>query len=134
MNVGSGDEIRLSNSLCSGLPGESTRNAMSRWSRRNLAFRALSSGPWHLKQCRARIGRTSVVNKSGSAARSGKATKIETTPASKRLMDNSPGQFALSGSLSIRDERGARLHIAAHVYLLLAEVDLPGRADDQGRA
>ena len=62
-------------SLSSGLPGTigtapeaAGFTASSRTSSRSFAFRALSSGPWHLKQCRARIGRTWLVKRSGAGA------------------------------------------------------------------
>ena len=73
-SLASSAKIRLTSSLSSGLPGTMGMapeaagfTASLRTSRRSLAFRALSSGPWHLKQCRARIGRTWLVNGSWSA-------------------------------------------------------------------
>src|SRR5262245_17192433 len=65
------EKIRFTNSLSLGFPGTMAvapdfagRVATSRTSRRNFDLRAPSSGPWHLKQLRDRIGLTSAV-KSG---------------------------------------------------------------------
>ena len=58
-------KIRRTSSLSSGLPGTIGRSpelagffAASSSSSRSFALRPFSSGPWHLKQCRDRIGRT----------------------------------------------------------------------------
>src|SRR5262245_35143424 len=60
--------MRVSSSLSSGLPGTMARpplrnspKAPARVSRRSLALRCASSGPWQLKQVSDRIGRTSRV-------------------------------------------------------------------------
>ena len=58
-------------SLCSRLPGTKGRDpsrsakASCLRSSRSLALRWPSSGPWQAKQCRARIGRTSRVKRTG---------------------------------------------------------------------
>ncbi len=61
------DRIRRISSLSSGLPGVMAPASMAacRSSRRRSASRAAASGPWQAKQCRARIGRISVVNRTG---------------------------------------------------------------------
>src|SRR4051794_12250108 len=66
------EKTRFTNALSPGLPGTiavapdlAGAIATSRTSRRNLDLRAASSGPWHLKQFRERIGLTSSV-KSGA--------------------------------------------------------------------
>jgi len=68
---GSREWIRTTSSLDWGFPGTkaiapdlAAWMAESRTSRCKLPFRARSSGPWHLKQCWERMGRTAVL-KSG---------------------------------------------------------------------
>ena len=66
------ERIRRTTSLASGFPGTIgtlpepvLARAASRRSSRSFACRATSSGPWHLKQCSLRIGRTSRVKSGG---------------------------------------------------------------------
>ncbi len=69
------ESMRLITSLADGSPGTigcapdlAVPIAAERTSSRMRALRACSSGPWHLKQWLARIGRTAVVKSGASAA------------------------------------------------------------------
>ena len=66
------EKMRVTSSLSSASPGTIAGspdfagfNASSRISSRSFALRALSSGPWHLKQLFERIGRTSRLKSGG---------------------------------------------------------------------
>ena len=65
---GSSDRMRCINSLSTSLPGARISKAASRSSSRSLALRVLASGPWQVKQCVARIGRTSRLKSGASSA------------------------------------------------------------------
>src|SRR5262249_32716109 len=114
ISSGSREKIRVMISLSSGFPGvigtapdRRGRVASLRTSSRKRAFRAPGSGPWHLKQCLARIGRTLLRNRSCSGLPDGFAAAERAAAVQKNKGQTAAGRNRIVMKSSKRAEQGA---------------------------